>query len=441
MLFLVALLFLGASGPSPTSVAAQNELASGPLSIVKNVDAPATAAPGQRVVIHVVVSYNFSLFRVCISAVTCQVETGGGIEIGVSISATDSTSESLIARSRGGVVQPYGECCGERSYYLSMVMPLETGILRLTAHAFYSQGYGWKETPNSSKDFSISVQQSGYTTPSNTFFGDVTFRSQYVSETSTPAYADIQSISVTRTGETLTTTLTISGTTSDAQSNGMLYILGIDTTNRGNSVQNGTINFQVKILTNPNPSALLTTPDGSLLKTLSISTNSNQYVIGDLLLSDIGGYDSFSIVAVAYRILQGQISQVKCNGPGSGSALNLDVVEGQIPSLYTCSKTAGGTTSAFEWLARAPAGGWAPVSVQGPPASISTTTGVSVTETGSTTPPSTSPPVAVPLPLILAVLVGAAAVAFIAVRLRGGGRSKMSPRTRKKMFTGEPQSI
>lgn len=380
LLVVVDVLLFGVSVLSPNPVSAQN----GDLVSVKSVDAPATAAPGQRVVIHVVVSYNFS----CTSAISCQLEMGTGIEIGVSISATDSTFESLIARSRGGVVSGYGE----RGYYLALVMPAETGMLRLTAHTFYSLGYGWEASPNSSRDFSISVQQDGYTQPSNTFFGDATFRSQYVTETSTPTYADIQSISVTRIGETLTTTLTISGTTSDAQSNGMLYILGIDTTNLGNSVQNGTINFQVKILTNPTPSVILATPTGSVLKTLSVSTTSNQYIVAGLLLSDIGGYDSFNIIAAAYRILQGQISQVNCSGPGSGSALNLDVIEGQMPSLYTCSKTAGGTTSAYEWLARAPAGGWAPISVQSPPVSVSTAiaTGSVSTENTATQTTSTS---------------------------------------------------
>ena len=333
------------------SIRAEGEYAS-----IVTMEAPAVAIPNQRVIVHLKVAYSFF----------------SKAQIGISVNMACECEEGPLALSGGGSIDPaMGQPgTGTRDYYMAVTMPSIAGAnLPLEVTVTYSHGAFWLRSDNSSEDFAISVSDSnGFTVPSNVFNGSATIRSNNASEPSLPAYTEIHSLSATRAMDGLIFSLSIAGTAHDAQTNGLLYVLGIDTTNKGASVSNGTINYLIPIIAGEPATANLETSDGRTLKGLDVTTSPNgynSYNVSGLSANDIGGQYSFNMLAAAFRPEKGTDSNC-------ASAPSISTLLENPDNLGSCARFGSST---FEFLGVAPAGGWAPISI---PVELSVSTPTSI---------------------------------------------------------------
>jgi hypothetical protein len=311
-----------------------------------SVEAPKFAVPEQRVTLQIATSYRFV----------------SEAEIGVSVALPQSNSS--LAVSRCGIVQSEQVTVsssqaastvysGQRTCYVAVVLPSQAGMLQLRVHVFYSHGSGWLSSDSSSQDFGITVDNTNaFLVSSNSFNGSFTFPSKFATnESRVPGYAIISSIAVSRQDSGITFAVALKGSTSDAKVHGMLFLIGIDDTNVDSSVQDGTVDYQIRII--PDSSvATLETPDGRKLKTLLLTVRLDRYEVEGLVLNDFRYPWSFNIRALAFR-LQGH-----CVSLGPGGAWSFQVT----PQNF-CATSSGGSTSVYEVLSISPAGSWDPVSL------------------------------------------------------------------------------
>jgi hypothetical protein len=152
----------------------------------------------------------------------------------------------------------------------------------------------------------------------------------------------------------------------------MSYFIGIDSTNTAGSVQDGTRDFLIEILTTPKLAARLGDARGVVLKTLDIMTSgSDEYQVSGLSLNDIGGHYSFNIYAEAIRKLEIRTTMTVPSCTNYYAATYSDPWElwTTLPSEFNyyepyCYYTQQEKVSTvYEDLGRSPAGGWAPVSI------------------------------------------------------------------------------
>ncbi len=331
--------------------------------IIDSIEAPITSIPGQRVTVTVRVSYSFSQKA----------------EIGISIAHSGSASESdLIARTRGGIV--YGSSSepktGSRQYYIAIVTPETQGQLQLTAHAFYSYGTGW--ITSSSKDFSLLISEaSGFTLPSNEFAGSI----QYSNDPSLASSATEASGSISGSllGSSISIGLDIPIPTSDAQTEGVNYLIGIDTKNVGGSVQDPDGTYEIRITNEPSVSnATFETGAGTLIKPLDLAVGANSYSISGLVLNDFGNSRSFSLYAIGYRLFQKTTISCTLIPYVSGVAIDGVVEGGWSYGWGNCVQVGQSYFAFVTW--NAPQGGWAPVSL---PANLFLSTPTTILVDGS----------------------------------------------------------
>jgi hypothetical protein len=232
--------------------------------------------------------------------------------------------------------------------YMAILMPATSEPLQLTLHAFYAHGQGWIGSDN--KDFSILVTDTqGYGLASNSFAGGIA--SGYAS-------AQIRSVSVGSDSNAWTLSLSLNGTTEDAGKNGMIYLIRIDTSHPGGSVQDANDTYDVLIFSGGR--AILQTPSGQLLKELSLSVKTNGYEVSGLSLADIGGAHEFNIAVVVIQALEKTMTTCTPTGIGYGVTWIVEGVEP--PQLGSCYTTRTGDI-VYEYVGSSPAGGWAPVSI------------------------------------------------------------------------------
>ncbi len=326
---------------------------------IESIDLPPSALPNQRVLVHVVVSYSF----------------WNDAEIGLSIS--DRAASQLFAASRGGIVHhskqifvPILPTRGTRDLYMAIIMPTDSGSLQLTLHAFYSHGQGWIGSDN--KGFSIIVTNTqGHTLASNRFAGGYT-----------PGYASAQinSVSIGSDGKTWTLSLSLNGTTEDAGKNGMIYLIRIDTSHQGGSVQDANDTYEILIFSGGR--AILQTPRGQLLKELNLSVKTNAYEVSGLSIEDIGATHEFNIAVVVVQALEKTMTTCTPSGIGYGVTWIVQGVEP--PELGSCYTTPTGDI-VYQYVGSSPAGGWMPVSI---PIEITISTPVPVAIDGVNSQPS-----------------------------------------------------
>jgi len=314
------------------------------VSIV-SVESPTNAVPNQRVLVRVTISYSF------------RRQT----EIGLSISTSGATSSTAV--SRGGLVNPArGDALsGTRWIYMAILLPSQNGVQQYTVRSFYARGSGWIVSDGLGKQFSIEVTNSkGFVNPSNSFVGSLAFQSP--SKHDTPNYASIQSIDVTKSGPSLSFSLSIHGRTTDAMNDNMVYRIGIDATNTGSSVQNGQIDFQIVIDAHAK-SASLQLSDGTVAKSsLTLTTEPNTFVVKGITINDLKNSYSFSLNVGAIRK-----TTVTTTVYTSGGFCDIDYWWNSVPSeLNYCGGSLSAQTSTstvVETLGISPAGGWIPVTL------------------------------------------------------------------------------
>jgi hypothetical protein len=325
---------------------------------VSSIESPSVALPGQRIVIHVLVSYQFA----------------SAAWIGISVATPGATNAS--AQSLGGLVDPSrgDELTSSRGVYLALMMPRQTGNMQYIVRAFFAHGsQAWQGTEPDGKAFSILVSNSdGFSLQPNSFSGGLVLRRQ------TPTYAVINSLRVTRTSDLLSFSLSIVGSTDDAHRNRMFYDIDIDATNELSSVTFGVTDYAIRIyaLDKPTTGFFLDAKTGKQLKILQVSSNANGYTVTGLSVADIGGYN-FNMVAGA---VQRKTSTTATYGSCfSGVYFIVYSSENWVcPPSYS-------TTTTDTVLAMTPAGGWAPVTI---PIAIDITTPTDILLDGMTQQPS-----------------------------------------------------